>query len=211
MDPMKKLQLDSGSPLEDPSKYRRLIGRLLYLCITRPDITYAVHKLSQYVSKPCTDHWYAAEKILKYLKRTPGHGLFFSSSSKPTLSIFSNAEWAACPDTRKSMTGYCLFLGNSLISWKAKKQNTISRSSAEAEYRAMAQATCEVVWAKTLLEDFGVKTEKTVPLYCYNQSAIYICSNPVFHERTKHIEIDCHTIREKYLKGVIKPLIRNNL
>ncbi|KAG6388975.1 hypothetical protein SASPL_150412 [Salvia splendens] len=110
MDPMKKLQLDSGSPLEEPSKYRRLIGRLLYLCITRPDITFAVHKLS--------------------------HGLFFSSSSKPTLSIFSDADWAACLDTRKSMTGYCLFLGNSLISWKAKKQNTISRSSAEAEYHS---------------------------------------------------------------------------
>ncbi|XP_042038368.1 uncharacterized mitochondrial protein AtMg00810-like [Salvia splendens] len=145
MDSTKKLQLDFGTLMEDPSKYRRLIGRLLYLCITRPDITYAVHKLSQFVSKPCVGHWNAAEKVLRYLKKTPGHGLFYSSSSKPTISIFSYADWAACPDTRKSMTGYCLFLGNSLISWKAKKQNTISRSSAEAEYRAMAQATCEVV------------------------------------------------------------------
>ncbi|XP_042067220.1 secreted RxLR effector protein 161-like [Salvia splendens] len=152
MDPMKKLRLDSGLPLEDPSKYRKLIGRLLYLCITRPDITYVVHKLSQYVSKPCMDHWHVAERILKYLNKTPGHGLFFSNSSKPTLSIFSDADWAACPDTRKSMTGYCLFLGNSLISWKARKQNTIFISSAEAEYRAMEQATCEVVWAKHCLK-----------------------------------------------------------
>ncbi|XP_042016176.1 secreted RxLR effector protein 161-like [Salvia splendens] len=212
MDPLKKLQLNSGTPMEDASKYRRLIGRLLYLCITRPNITFAVHKLSQYVSNPCAEHWQAAEKVLKYLKGSPAHGLFYSSSSKPTLSIFSDADWAACPDTRKSMTGYCLLLGNSMISWKAKKQSTISRSSAEAEYRAMAQATCEVVWAIAILGDFGVKTEKAVPLYCDNQSAIHICSNPVFHERTKHIEIDCHTVREKYLKGVIKPLhIRNNL
>ncbi|XP_041994163.1 secreted RxLR effector protein 161-like [Salvia splendens] len=182
IDPLKKLQLDSGTPLSDPSKYRRLIGRLLYLCITRPHVTFVVHKLSQFVSNPCTDHWEAAEKILRYLKGSPGHGLFYSSNSKPVLSIFSDVDWASCPDTRKSMTGYCLFLGNSLISWKAKKHNTISRSSAEAEYRAMALATCEVVWATALLEDFGIKREKDVPLYCDNQSAIHICSNHVFHK-----------------------------
>lgn len=119
MDPLKRLQLDSGKVMDDPSKYRRLIGRLLYLCITRPDITFAVHKLSQFVSKPCEDHWQVAEKILRYLKGTPGHGLFYSSSNKPTVSIFSDADWASCPDTRKLMTGYCLFLGSSLISWKA--------------------------------------------------------------------------------------------
>ncbi|XP_042023096.1 uncharacterized mitochondrial protein AtMg00810-like [Salvia splendens] len=131
MDPLKQLKQDSGNLMEDPSKYRRLIGRLLYLCITRADITFAVHKLSQFVSKPCEKHWEAGEKVLRYLKDTPGH----------------NADWAACPDTRRSMTGYCLFLGTSLISRRAKKQHTISRSSAEAEYRAMAQASCEVVWA----------------------------------------------------------------
>lgn len=114
LDPLKKLKLDSGNSLSDPSKYRRLIGRLLYLCITRPDITFAVHKLSQFVSSPCSDHWEAAEKILRYLKGSLGHGLFYSSNSKPELSIFSDADWASCPDTRKSMTGYCLFLGNSL-------------------------------------------------------------------------------------------------
>lgn len=144
MDPLKKLQLDSGTPMDDASKYRRLIGRLLYLCIIRPDNTFVVHKLTQYVSKLCVEHWQATEKVLRYLKGSPAHGLRYSSSSKPTLSIFSDVDWASCPDTRKSMTGYCLFLENSMISQNAKKQNTISRSSAEAEYRAMAQATCEV-------------------------------------------------------------------
>lgn len=105
-----------------------------------------------------------------------------------------------------------LFFGSSMISWKAKKQNTISRSSAEAEYIAMTQVTCEVVWVVALLNDFEIKVEKAVPLYCDNQSAIHICSNPVFQERTKHIEIDFHTVREQFLEGVIKPLhIRNNL
>lgn len=92
------------------------------------------------------------------------------------------------------------------------KQNTIFKSSAEAEYRAMAQATCDIVWAIAVIEDFGVEIEKAIPLYCDNQSTIYICFNLVFHERTKHIEIDYHTVREKYLKGIIKPLhIRNKL
>ncbi|KAG6428886.1 hypothetical protein SASPL_106925 [Salvia splendens] len=154
MDPLKKLRLDSGTPLKDASKYRRLIGRLLYLCITRPYVTFAVHKLSKYVSNPSDEHWEAAEKILRYLKGTPGHGLFYSSSSKINLSIFSDADWAACPDTRKSMTGYCLFISSSLISWKAKKQNTIAHSSAEAEYNPYH--SIEKQWYLILLEYGGV-------------------------------------------------------
>ncbi|XP_042025283.1 secreted RxLR effector protein 161-like [Salvia splendens] len=212
MDPVNQLKQDTGNPMKDPSKFRRQIGRLLYLCITRPDITFAVHKLSQYVSKPCDEHWETSEKILRYLKGTPGHGLFYSSDNKPPLRIFSDADWAACLDTRRSMTSYCLFFGSSSVSWKAKKQHTISRSSTEAEYRVMAQATCEVVWAKALLGDFGITVEKVAPLFCDNQAAVHISSNPVFHERTKDIEIDCHTVRERYLEGVIKPLhIRNDL
>ncbi|XP_041995607.1 secreted RxLR effector protein 161-like [Salvia splendens] len=212
MDPAKQLGQEAGEVMAESSKYRRLIGRLMYLCITRPDITFAVHKLSQYVSKPCEEHWIATEKILKYIKGTPGHGLFYSKDVEHTLSIFSDADWAAYPDTRRSMTEYCLFLGTSLISWRAKKQHTISRSSAEAEYRAMAQASCEVVWATILLGDFGIVRKRVIPLYCDNQAAVHICSNPVFHEHTKHIEIDCHTVTEKFLEGIIKPMhIRNTL
>ncbi|KAG6403306.1 hypothetical protein SASPL_135523 [Salvia splendens] len=104
MDPLKQLKQDSSNLMEDPSKYTRLIGRLLYLCITRPGITFAVHKLSQFVSKPCEEHWQAGEKVLRYLKGTPGHSLFYSSADNSTLSIFSDADRAAYPDTRRSMT-----------------------------------------------------------------------------------------------------------
>ncbi|XP_042009309.1 uncharacterized mitochondrial protein AtMg00810-like [Salvia splendens] len=212
MDSSKKLQQDEGGPLSDPTAYRRLIGRLVYLCITRPDITFAVNKLNQFLSKPCSGHMLAAEKVLKYLKCTLGHGIFYSANADLSLSIFSDADWAACPDTRRSISCFCLFLGSSLISWRSKKQHTISRSSAEAEYRAMALACCEVVWIVALLKDFGVPVKQPIPLYGDNQAAVYINSNPVFYERTKHIEIDCHTVREKLLEGVIKPIhVHNHL
>ncbi|XP_057791336.1 uncharacterized mitochondrial protein AtMg00810-like [Salvia miltiorrhiza] len=132
--------------ISDSTTYRRLIGRLLYLTLTRPDITFVVNNLSQFVSKPCNGHLLAAERVLKYLKGTIGHGLFFSKTSTFSLSAFCDADWAACPDTRKSVAGFDVFLGSSLISWRSKKQNTISRSSVEAKYRAMAQVSCEVTW-----------------------------------------------------------------
>lgn len=190
----------------DQKKYRRLIGRLLYLCITRPDLVYAVHTLSQFVSKPSSQHMTAAYRILKYIKGTVGNGILFSSDSNLELSAFSDADWGTCSTTRRSVTGFCTFLGESILSWRSKKQNTVSRSSAESEYRAMAHATCEVVWLRHLLEDFGISQKKPVPLFCDNQAAVYLTSNSTFHERTKHIELDCHIIRERYLKGIIKPL-----
>lgn len=211
MDSTKSLHQDAGDPLPDPTPYRRLIGRLVYLCITRPDITFAVNKLSQFLSKPCSEHMLAGERVLRYLKGTMGHGLFYSTKADPHLSIFSDADWAACPDTRRSISGFCLFLGTSLISWRSKKQHTVSRSSAEAEYRAMALACCEVVWIVALLKDFGMDVTKSVPLYCDSQAAVHISSNPVFHERTKHIEVDCHTVRDKILEGVIRTVHVSNI
>ena len=135
MDPNLKLSQDDGEILDDPSQYRWLIGRLLYLTITRPDLSYSVNRLTQFMATPRVPHLQAALRVLEYVKSNVGQGLLFPSSYSTELRGFADSDWASCPDNRKSISGYCFFIGDSLISWKSKKQHIVSRSSAEAEYR----------------------------------------------------------------------------
>ncbi|KAL2249557.1 UNVERIFIED_CONTAM: Retrovirus-related Pol polyprotein from transposon RE2 [Sesamum indicum] len=200
-----KLSSNDSEPLPEPSRYRRLIGRLLYLNFTRPDITYGVQQLSQFLHKPCQIHWDAAVHLVKYLKGAPATGIFFSSNNTLNLTAFCDADWGGCTETRKSLTGFSIFLGNTPISWKSKKQVTVSRSTAEAEYRSLATTVCELMWIDYLLQDFQVLVPKPIPLYCDNKAAVYISVNPVFHERTKHIDIDCHIVRNKFKEGFVLP------
>lgn len=179
-----RLQKNHGDPSEDPAAYKCLIGKLLYLTTSRPDITHSVQQLNQFLSCPTTSHHQAAIRVLRYIKGTPAHGLLYPTDSTIQLKAFSDSDWATCIDTRKSTTTFCTFLGNSLISWRTKKQTTVSRSSTEAEYRALASIVCELQWLTYLLQHINLPFISLAFLYCDSNSATHIAQNPIFHERT---------------------------
>ncbi|GJX46110.1 retrovirus-related pol polyprotein from transposon TNT 1-94 [Tanacetum coccineum] len=205
MDSDVKLQADIGTPLPDPEVYKRYIGTLIYLTITRPDICYIVLLLSQFMQNPTSVHMQAVKHLLRYLLNSPGQGILLAHKSVVQLTAYCNSDWASCPMTRRSNTGYCILLGQSPVSWKSMKQRVVSRSLAEAEYRAMALTCCEVTWLVSLLKDLGLKDLGLVDLKCDNKSTIYIVANPLFHARTKHIEIDYHYVRDQNKRGEVIP------
>ncbi|KAK8928682.1 hypothetical protein KSP39_PZI017093 [Platanthera zijinensis] len=183
--------------LQNPEYYRRLVRKLIFLTVTIPNISFDVGIASRYMHTPRRSHLQAVERILRYLKTAPGQGLVYkTSSSAPTLVAYSDVDYACSLDDRRSTSGLCTYLGGHLITWRSKKQAVVARSSAEAEYRAMTSVTSELTWLEGLLTDLGVKLSSPA-LLCDSQTGIHIAKNPVFHERTKHIEVDCHFIREK--------------
>ena len=204
MDLSVHLSKDTWTMLPCAKPYQDLIGRLLYLTIMRPDITFAVKYLSQFLSCPTYVHMQAANRVLRYLEYNHGQGLFFSVDSEICLIAFADSDWAICLDSRRSISGFCIYLGKSLINLKSKNQQTVSRSSTEAEYRSMALATCELLWRHQLLRDLKVIVCTSAKLFRDNKSSLHIATNPVFHEHTKHVEIDCHTVRDQVKNGFMK-------
>jgi len=203
LDNTSKLAADQGELFDNPTLYRKIVGKLNFLTNTRPDLAFAVQHLSQFMQCPRQPHFQAVQHVLRYLKGQPDLGLLFNNTAQYTIEAYCDSDWAACSHSRKSISGYVVFFGNSLISWKSKKQGTVSLSSAEAEYRSIRRLVAELAWLSRLLHELGITNITPIPVKCDSQAAIYIARNPVFHERTKHIELDCHFVREKLLAGLI--------
>ena len=146
------------------------------------------------------------KRILRYVKGTLSSGLHIGIGSVQSLTAYSDADWAGCPDSRRSTSGFCVYLGDNLVSWSSKRQATLSRSSAEAEYRAVAHAVAECCWLRQLLQELHVPLASATVVYCDNVSAVYMTANPVHHRRTKHIEIDIRFVRKKVALGEVRVL-----
>ncbi|XP_068634566.1 uncharacterized mitochondrial protein AtMg00810-like [Aristolochia californica] len=195
----------NGQSFSDPTLYHSLVGALQYLTITRPDIAHAVNSVSQFLHSPTADHFLAVKRILRYVKGTLHYGLTFHLSASPgSLVAYSDADWAGCPDTRHSTSDYSIYLGDYLVSWSAKKQPTVSRSSCESEYHALALTAAELLWLTHLLRDLQVSIPERPLLLCDNKNALFLSSNLVVHKRDKHVELDIHFLRELVVAGKIR-------
>jgi hypothetical protein len=198
-----KLLVDTSSDLIDATLYRQIIGSLMYLTNTRPDICFAVNTLSQFLVEPRHVHLVAAKHVTTYLRGTMDYGLSYDGDHNFTLSGYTDADWAGNVADIKSTSGCCFSLGSTMISWQSRKKSSIALSTADTEYIAACSASCEAIWLRKLLTDlFDLEMRATVIL-CDNQSCIKMTENPVFHDRSKHIEIRYHFIRDMVQRGTL--------
>ncbi|GJT67086.1 retrovirus-related pol polyprotein from transposon TNT 1-94 [Tanacetum coccineum] len=192
----------SGIPV-DQTQYRSMIGSLMYLTASRPDLVFAVCMCARYQSKPTKKHLEAVKRVFRYLQGTINMGLWYPKDTAMALTAYADADHAGCQDTRRSTSGSAQFLGDKLVSWSSKKQTSTSISSTEAEYIAMSGCCAQILWMRSQLSDYGFAYNH-IPLYCDNKSAIALCCNNVQHSRSKHIDIRHHFIREQVEKGVVE-------
>ena len=197
------LDADEDGEAVDQKEYRSMIGSLLYLTATRPDIHFAVCLCARFQASPRTSHRQAVKRIMRYLHFTPELGLWYSSASSLSLQGFSDADFAGCRLDRKSTSGTCQFLGSLLVSWSSCKQSSVAQSTTEAEYVAAASCCSQLLWMISTLRDFGLSFSR-VPLLCDSTSAIFVAKNPVLHSKTKHIDVRYHFLRDHQGKGDIE-------
>ncbi|PKU68788.1 putative mitochondrial protein [Dendrobium catenatum] len=200
--PTKDQRSSDERSFADPQLFRKIAGSLEYLSIIRPDIAFATNSIYQHMHNPRNCDYQALKRLLRYVKGSIDYGLPLITGAL-NLSSYTDADWAANSTDRKSMSGYCTFLGPNLISWSVKKQTTVAHSSTKAEYRSLAAATSNILWIRRLPTDLDVPTTSPTPIHCDNTSTIALANNPIFHARTKHIEIDYHFISDHIRQGNI--------
>jgi hypothetical protein len=198
-----KLSKNDEGPAVNSTLYKRLVGSLMYLTATRPDLMYVVSLISRFMESPKDSHWKVGKRILRYVAGTIDYGLWYTHSQDCTLIGYTDSDFAGSIDDRKSTSGYAFHLGTSLISWASQKQPIVSMSSAEAEYIATTTAACHAVWLKRLLKDMGHTETESTTIYCDNTSAIQLSKHNVFHRKSKHIDTRYHFIRELVNNGEI--------
>ena len=198
-----RLQQNDGVEKIDAKVYRSLVGSLIYLTNTRPDIMHSVSVVSRFMNDPSKAHFSVAKRILRYLNGTKKQGIQYEKEDNCKLVGFTDSDWAGSLDDRKSTSGYIFCLGSNAISWSSKKQKSVALSSAEAEYIAATDSACEAVWLRRILKDLQFDQEESTKIFCDNMSAIAMTKNPVFHARSKHIELRHHFIRDLVNKGEI--------
>ena len=197
------LQITKGAPLADHGRYQHLVGKLIYLSHTRPDIAYAVSMVNQFMHRPQVDHLEAAVRIVRYLKGSFDHGIMFRKNNHLEIHGYSDADWAGNPIDRRSTAGYFTFVGGNLVTWKSKKEKVVALSSVEAEFRGIKSGLTEVLWLRRLMKELRLVSQKTCQLFCDNKAANSISENPVQHNRTKHVEVDRHFIKENIEAGIV--------
>ena len=201
IDTRSKLPSTDGPPYADPSLFQILAGALQYLTLARLDLSYAVQQVCLFIHDPRDSHFQLIEHTLHYIRGTTHLGLQLYQSSTHDLDAYSDADWAGCPDTRKSTSGFCVFLGNNVVSWSSKRQHTVSRSSAEVEYHAFANCVAESCWLPQLLTELHHPLDHATVIYCDIESAMFLSSNPVQHQWAKHVEINLHFCSESHQIG----------
>nr|GEZ57646.1 copia protein [Tanacetum cinerariifolium] len=200
-----RLKLDedlSGIPV-DQTRFRGMVGFLMYLTASRPDLVFAVCMCARYQAKPTKRHLEALKQVFWYLKGTINWGLWYSKDTVMALTAYADADHAGCQDTRRSTSGNAQFLGDKLVSWSSKKHQSTAIFTTEVEYIAMSGCCAQILWMRSQLTDYGFDFKK-FPLYCEYRSAIALCCNNVQHSRSKHIDIRHHFIREQVERGVVE-------
>ena len=203
LDQNSKVSADIGVLLEDPTMYRKMVGSLIYATISRPDVSYSVGLVSQFMQELRKPHLDRVWRIIRYLCATVDYALFYAADTPLELYAYTDADWAGSAHDRRSTSGYMFSFGSAAVTWSSKNQPTVALSSTEAEYRGAAVAACEVAWLRKLLADLCVEVPHKVVIYCDNLSSIQLARNPVFHAWTKHIKVHYHFIWERVLAGDI--------